>query len=109
MRTFSSLSLVLAIVAGLNALVAQKAPEKIVFSSKMGDVSFDHTAHLKRVNNDCSVCHDKYFPQSRASINYKAAMHKTAETAKSSCGGCHNPGGAAFETKGNCGKCHVKT
>jgi len=109
MRTFSSLLLVLAIVAGFNALVAQKAPEKIVFSSKMGDVSFDHTAHVKRANNDCSVCHDKLFPQSRASINYKAGMHKTAETAKTSCGGCHNPGGAAFETKGNCAKCHVKT
>jgi hypothetical protein len=36
-------------------------------------------------------------------------MHKTAETAKTSCGTCHHPGGAAFETKGNCTtKCHIK-
>jgi mono/diheme cytochrome c family protein len=36
-------------------------------------------------------------------------LHKTAEAAKTSCGGCHTPGGPAFESKGNCGKCHVKS
>jgi hypothetical protein len=35
-------------------------------------------------------------------------MHKPAEAAKKSCGHCHNPEGPAFETKGNCAKCHVK-
>ena len=109
MRTFSSLLLALAIAAGFHMLVAQKAPEKMVFPSKMGNVTFDHTAHLKWANNDCTACHSKLFPQSTAPINYKAGIHKTAEVAKTSCGGCHNPGGAAFETKGNCGKCHVKT
>ena len=97
------------IVAGFNLMMAQKAPEKLVFPSKMGNVTFDHTAHVKRANNNCAACHDKLFPQSEAPINYKPGIHKTAETAKTSCGGCHNPGGAAFETKGNCGKCHVKT
>lgn len=112
---FSSLRLVLtgvlviAMAAGCDALLAQMVQGKIVFSSKMGDVSFDHTAHVKRVNNDCSVCQDKLFPKSGAPINYKAAVHKTAETANASCGGCHDPGGAAFETKGNCGKCHMKS
>src|SRR5271169_3454024 len=105
MRPFSSLLLAIAIAAGFNALVAQKIPEKIVFPSKMGNVTFDHTAHVKRSNNDCQVCHDKLFPRSQAAINYKTAIHKTAESAKTSCGGCHSAGGAAFETKGNCGKC----
>jgi c(7)-type cytochrome triheme protein len=100
--------LVFAIASGFDALLAQKVPERLVFPSKMGNVTFDHTAHLKRANNDCAACHDKLFPQSSASINYKAGMHKTAEAAKASCAGCHNAGGAAFETKGNCGKCHVK-
>jgi hypothetical protein len=36
-------------------------------------------------------------------------MHKPAETGKTSCGSCHNPGGPSFETKGNCAKCHVKS
>jgi len=109
MRPFSSLLIVLAIAAGFSALLAQKAPEKIVFPSKMGNVTFDHTAHVKRANNDCAACHDKLFPQSRVDINFKAGIHKTAEAAKTSCGGCHHAGGASFETKGNCAKCHVKT
>jgi c(7)-type cytochrome triheme protein len=74
----------------------------------MGNVTFNHAAHSKRANEDCKTCHDKLFTQSKAPLNYKGAMHKTAEAAKTSCAGCHNPGGAAFETKGNCNKCHVK-
>jgi len=109
MRALWSVLLALTIAAGFEALLAQKAPEKMVFPSKMGNVTFDHPAHVKRANNDCAACHDKLFPQSTAPLNYKAGIHKTAEAAKTSCGGCHNPGGAAFETKANCAKCHVKT
>ena len=110
MRTFSSLLLALAIAAGSAALLAQKPPEKLVFPTKMGNVTFDHPAHVKRANNNCAACHDKLFPQSAtAPLNYKTGIHKTAEAAKTSCGACHNPGGPSFETKGNCAKCHVKT
>jgi c(7)-type cytochrome triheme protein len=76
----------------------------------MGNVTFDHAAHVKRANNDCKACHDKLFEESaKAPLNFKAAIHKTAETAQTSCGACHRPAGAAFESKGNCGKCHVKS
>jgi c(7)-type cytochrome triheme protein len=109
MRPVILFLLALTIAAGFEALVAQKTPEKMVFSSKMGNVTFDHTLHAKRANSDCTVCHVKLFPQSRAELNYKASAHKTAEAARTSCGGCHSPGGAAFETKGNCGKCHMRT
>lgn len=110
MRSLPLFLLAALIAVGLNALMAQKpAPDHITFQSKMGNVSFDHPAHVKRANGDCKACHDKLFPQSEAPINYKAAMHKTAEAAKTSCGGCHNPGGAAFATTGNCAKCHVKS
>jgi c(7)-type cytochrome triheme protein len=108
MRHFSLFLLAAVLAAGFEVLLAQKAPEHIVFKAKTGDVTFEHQAHVKRVNNDCKMCHDKLFPQSSAPINYKAGIHKTAEAAKTSCGGCHNPGGAAFETRGNCAKCHVK-
>lgn len=91
----------------IGGLLAQQ--DKLVFQSKMGNVTFDHTAHVKRANNDCATCHDKLFQKSAtAPLNFKANMHKTAETAMTSCGACHHPGGKAFETKGNCGKCHVK-
>jgi c(7)-type cytochrome triheme protein len=87
----------------------KKAPTKMTFTAKTGNVPFDHTSHEKHVKGDCKVCHDKLFPQdAKAPLNYKAAMHKTAETAKTSCGGCHHAGGTAFEAKGNCAKCHVK-
>lgn len=109
MRFLTLLLLSLALMAGIDSLLAQKPPEKVVFQSKMGTVTFDHAAHVKRANADCKTCHDKLFPQSlTAPINFKANMHKTAEAAKTSCGACHTPGGAAFETKGNCAKCHVK-
>ena len=97
---------------GLTSMVAQdkKPPTKLVFAAKNGNVTYDHAAHAKREKNDCKVCHPSQFQQdAKAPLNWKAAMHKTAETAKTSCGSCHNPGGKAFETKGNCtSKCHVK-
>ncbi len=103
------------LMAGLVALVliglaAEKPPEKIVFESKMGNITFQHVKHAERVKGDCKVCHDKLFPQSRAPINYKAGMHKTAEAKKIACAGCHVAGGTAFATAGNCSnsKCHVK-
>ena len=96
-------------VAALGVLAQEKKPPlKLVFEAKMGNVTFDHAAHVKREKNDCKVCHDKLFPQEKAPLNFKAGMHKPAETAHTSCGACHSPGGAAFETKGNCNKCHVK-
>jgi c(7)-type cytochrome triheme protein len=86
-----------------------KAPAKLVFETKMGNVTFDHAAHVTRVKGDCKVCHDKLFQQSaKAPLNFKAGMHKPAEAAKTSCGFCHHPGGMAFQTAGNCAKCHVK-
>lgn len=94
----------------LSSLHAQdkKPPESIVFDSKMGNVTFNHAKHIEREAKKCETCHDKLFPQSRAPINFKAGMHKPAEAKKESCAGCHVAGGKAFESKGNCNKCHVK-
>jgi c(7)-type cytochrome triheme protein len=111
-KLYASLLLLIALllIAGF-ALLAQdkKPPEKIVFEAKPGNVTFVHATHLKAVKGDCKVCHDALFQQSKtAPLNFKAGMHKPAEAAKTSCGHCHNAEGPAFETKGNCAKCHVK-
>jgi c(7)-type cytochrome triheme protein len=105
----------LAAVIGLSAgwiATAQdktlKPPAKEVFTSKMGDVTFDHAKHLERAGGKCETCHTKLFPQSKDPINFKANMHKTAEAAKTSCAGCHVEGGAAFAVASNCAKCHMK-
>lgn len=98
-------------VAGSLATLAQdkKAPAKLTFTAKTGNVTFNHTEHVKRAGNDCKVCHDKLWPESStAPLNFKAGMHKTAEAAKTSCATCHVAGGKAFATAGNCAKCHVK-
>ena len=107
MKTLAAFLLVLSLLVTLSAIAAD-APDKIEFEAKMGKVTFDHKAHTERAKEDCTVCHDKLFPQSREPINFKAKMHKEAEANKSSCGSCHHAGGAAFETKGNCKSCHVK-
>ncbi len=87
---------------------AKKPPEKIVFTSKMGNVTFQHAKHIEREKANCKTCHEQLFPQSDAPLNYKANMHKTAEASKTACAACHVAGGKSFETKGNCAKCHVK-
>lgn len=111
MRT---LIVVLAFASGLLGTLAlmaqQKAPPPtITFTTKNGNVTFNHAAHIMREKGDCTVCHDKLFKQdAKAPLNFKAGLHKTAEMDKTSCGACHRPGGASFETKGNCAKCHMK-
>jgi len=92
------------------AAVAQdKTPEaKLTFTAKNGNVTFNHAAHIQHEKNDCKTCHGKLFEKSStAPLNFKASMHKPAETGKTSCGFCHRPGGTSFESKGNCAKCHT--
>lgn len=97
------------VACGLATLAQdKKAPAKLTFEAKNGNVTFDHAKHVEREKNDCKVCHDKIWPQSKAPLNWKAGMHKPAETAHTSCGTCHNPGGPSFGVTGNCTKCHVK-
>jgi c(7)-type cytochrome triheme protein len=109
MRTCVSLLTAAMLVCGLLALAADKGPEKLVFETKMGNVTFQHAKHIERAKGDCKVCHDALFQQSaKAPLNYKAGMHKPAETKKIACAACHVAGGTAFASTGNCAKCHVK-
>jgi c(7)-type cytochrome triheme protein len=108
-RLFSFL-VVSFLAAALLGIAADKTPPKeLVFKATMGKVTFQHAKHIERAKNDCKVCHDKLFQQSAtAPLNYKAAMHKTAETNKTACAACHVAGGTSFASTGNCVKCHVK-
>jgi c(7)-type cytochrome triheme protein len=107
--------LLLSMLAFTGALAQQKqkktavTPAKLTFQAKNGNVSFNHAEHAKREKNECKTCHPAPWPQdAKAPLKWKAGMHKTAETAKTSCGVCHRPGGSAFASQGNCTKCHVK-
>lgn len=89
--------------------LAASAPDKIVFTTKNGNVTFNHAAHVAKAKGNCQTCHASQFKEDKTAVlNYKAGMHKPAEASKSSCGLCHNAEGPAFESKGNCAKCHVK-
>lgn len=105
----------LAFASGVPALLAQekKPPEKLTFTTngnRLGNVTFNHLAHVKRAKGDCTACHPKLFQEdAHAALNYKPGIHKTAELEKTACGSCHRSEGIAFETKGNCGKCHTRS
>ena len=87
----------LLVAAVLVAAGAVKPPSKLVFASKTGPVKYDHAAHVKRAKGDCAFCHEKMWPQdAKVKISSK------------DCRVCHAPGKMAFETKGNCERCHGK-
>lgn len=111
MRSLAVSLLILPIAVGGIGMAAQvkKTPDKLTFRAKTGDVIFDHAQHVKAAKNNCKTCHDALWPQSAtAPLNYKPAMHKTAEAKHTSCGFCHHPGGGAFASAGNCNRCHQK-
>ena len=83
-------------------------PEKMVYETKNGKVTFEHTKHIEREKQNCKVCHDKLFPKKKAPLQYAKNVHKLAEAGKYSCAACHVAEGKAFASKGNCKKCHVK-
>lgn len=110
MRYFVVFVIAMALLFSM-ALVAQQKtpPQTLTFKAMPGNVAFNHAAHVKAANNKCATCHPALFKQDAAApLNFKAGMHKPAEAAKTSCGGCHHTGGTSFETKGNCAKCHKK-
>jgi c(7)-type cytochrome triheme protein len=86
---------------------AGEPPDTILIPSRYGNVTFTHKKHYERVNSDCSVCHPKVFPQSRAPLNYKKADHRAAEASMTSCAYCHSIGNSAFAADSNCTKCHA--
>jgi len=111
MRNLLAYLLLISLVGATAALSQTKTPPaKVTITAKNGNVEFDHAAHAKREKNDCKTCHPAFFSQdAKAAVAFKPP-HKNEEDKKTSCGGCHRPGGSAFETKGNCtnGKCHIK-
>ena len=110
MCPLKALVVILTMATGIGVLAQEKkAPDKLTFKAKMGDVVFDHAQHVKAAKGECKTCHDSLWPQSAtAPLNYKAAMHKTAEAKHTSCGFCHHAGGGSFASAGNCNRCHVK-
>jgi c(7)-type cytochrome triheme protein len=81
---------------------------RLVYVATNGNVTYDHRVHTIRQKFACWTCHTKPFPLWKGPLAYTSVMHKVAEASKTSCGQCHRPGGEAFDTRGNCKKCHDK-
>ena len=83
--------------------------EGLVYEAKTGNVTFEHTLHLEKVDNDCTVCHESLFQQEQGNLGtFGKSMHKNAIKDNSGCASCHNPDGESFPMKKNCKKCHIK-
>jgi len=111
MRKVVAVAVAILVVVAAGSLFAEekKAPDQLVYEAKPGKVTFPHAKHVEAVKGDCKACHDALFKQVKGQLgDYKAGMHKNAETAKTACGACHHEGGKSFASKGNCNKCHEK-
>jgi c(7)-type cytochrome triheme protein len=97
MRGLILLCAIAAVVGGL-MIAADDAqpPGKLVFPSKVGDITFDHAAHVKREKGECASCHEKLWPKST----------KVPLKSSDGCKACHKAGGKSFETRDNCVRCH---
>lgn len=82
-------------------------PSEVQYETPLGAATFDHSRHADRGGTTCASCHNRLFPMISADLHYGADLHRAAEAARSSCAGCHYPGGEAFAAAGNCSRCHV--
>ena len=87
----------------MSAISAGAAETKDVkFSVKSSDpVVFRHESHLKKVNNNCRICHDSIYSLKNKKTYTMAEMEKGK-----SCGACHNSRKQAFTVAANCDRCH---
>jgi c(7)-type cytochrome triheme protein len=84
--------------------------EPLVYEAKTGNVSFDHTKHLAKLENDCTVCHDSLFQQEQSDLgDFGKGMHKAAIKDSTACANCHKKDGSSFDMGAkNCKTCHIK-
>ena len=98
MRRISALFATVTLV-GLVTVAAQDKtpPEKIVFPTRQGAVTFLHAKHIERQNGECSSCHDGLWKQIGDPLKNSQGCHT-----------CHKTDGKAFNAndRANCVRCH---
>jgi len=96
-------SMVLVLSLGYVSAVTAVPPGMMLNFSKspMGNVVFSGTLHAEK-GLVCNNCHTEIFQQKKGTAQIKMTDHGEGTRY---CFTCHN-GTKAFETKGNCRKCH---
>lgn len=95
-------------MAGLMVLMAAtlamavSAGKSVDWNTSMGKVTFKGDDHAGK-GMKCAECHTKIFKMKKGSAQMKMADLNAGKF----CGECHN-GKKAFNTAGNCAKCHKK-
>ncbi len=83
-------------------------PVRILFTSKAGDVLFDHKIHLDESGYgvECDTCHheDADDPQSCSECHNEDADLSRGDALHQNCKGCHEDEGAGPV---QCAECHV--
>ena len=95
-------------IAGDFAAAASALPGELSYPTSLGRAVFNHAEHVDLADGRCQDCHNTLFAMGRGELGFGGAdLHRGAEQAKSSCAGCHVPGGNAFASADNCARCHV--
>lgn len=82
--------------------MAVSAGKSVEWNSSMGKVVFKGDDHAGK-GMKCNECHSKIFKMKKGAAQMKMADLNAGKF----CGECHN-GKKAFNTAGNCSKCHKK-
>lgn len=89
------------LMAATQAL-AVPAGKSVEWGTSMGKVMFKGDDHAGK-GQKCNACHTKIFKMKKGSAQMKMADINAGKY----CGECHN-GKKAFNTAGNCARCHKK-
>jgi len=85
-----------------------KPPTKLVFQTKMGNVTYDHAATSNAPRRLQSVPRQAFPAVGQGSTELQTGHAQDGGSEQNRLCGLPRRGGMAFPTAGNCAKCHVK-
>lgn len=101
-----ALLVMVALLVPAAALLAHHGPEEVVFSTRMGDVTFTHAAHQDELKIECATCHHAGLetPKCRACHGVQSDAPKSKDAFHTLCRSCHEDKGGPTV----CSDCHKK-
>jgi hypothetical protein len=85
------------ILVALTSAAMPEAPTRVKYTTKKGDVTFDHAAHVAR-RETCKSCHTDPGPVSKIELDHKKAhvfcvgCHLERKAGPKACSRCHDDG-----------------
>ncbi len=106
MKKMFALLMMLALLMPAGILLAHHGPKDVVFSVRMGDVTFPHGAHQDEQKIDCATCHHTGLetPKCRDCHGVKEGAPKPKDAFHKLCRSCHQDQSGPT----GCADCHKK-